>query len=324
MAAHLLVVSVVGGTSGFRFNSASAAETPRMVRVELVRDPLEKPKPRPAPAAAPLPKPDPAVERSRRPEPTTVAVPQPQRPNVQPTRARAERPQPPAASGRPAGDPGGRLNTGSTSAQGDLPGNWTGGKTPTGWVPGHDSGAGAGSGSGKGTGTPDPPRHADPGPGTRPAPSPAPPPPPPPPPPAPKMVKMQVCGDSGMLPGPHCKDTDSRSFVEGKQPTRTCNKCKAPEPVHKSTLADRENPLLVRDTRVNTGSLEEGMDVSVQVEYTVTADGDVTGVKVSRSSGNRAVDRAVVDAASGLKYKPAVQNGVPRSVKMTRTYRIRT
>ena len=322
MAAHLVVVSVVGGTSGFRFHSASAAQTPRMVRVELVRDPMEQPRPRPAPA--PIPKPDPTVERPRPPEPATVAVPHPQRPNAKPAGTTATRPQPTAGSSRPAGDPGGRLNTGSTSSQGDLPGNWSGGKTPRGWVPGQDSGAGAGSGSGKGTGTPDPPLHADPGPGTRPAPSPTPPPAPPPPPPAPKMVNVRVCSDSGMLPGPHCKHTENRSFVEGKQPTRICSKCKAPEPVHKSTLADRENPLLVKDTKVNTGSLEEGMDVSVQVEYTVTADGDVTGVRVTKSSGNRAVDRAVADAASGLKYKPAVQNGVPRSVKMTRTYRIRT
>jgi TonB family protein len=70
--------------------------------------------------------------------------------------------------------------------------------------------------------------------------------------------------------------------------------------------------------------VDEGLSLSVQVEYTVTASGDVTGVQVTRSSGVNAVDKACVSAASGLKYKPAVQDGIARSVKMSRTYRINT
>jgi TonB family protein len=61
--------------------------------------------------------------------------------------------------------------------------------------------------------------------------------------------------------------------------------------------------------------VEEGLSLTVVLEYTVTADGDVTGVQVSKSSGNRALDRAVSSAASSLKYKPAVQDGVSRAVR---------
>ena len=125
-----------------------------------------------------------------------------------------------------------------------------------------------------------------------------------------------------MLPGEHCKNTRMESFIDGRQPGRKCNQCIAE---HKSRLADQEKPSILRDSQVSVpGSVEEGLSLVVEVSYTVTAEGSVTGVDVVKSSGNRAVDRAVVSAASDLKYKPAVQDGVPRSVKMTRTYRIKT
>ena len=64
--------------------------------------------------------------------------------------------------------------------------------------------------------------------------------------------------------------------------------------------------------------------MSVKVEFTVTADGDVSDVEVVKSSGNRAIDRAVSSAAARRKYKPAVQDGVARNVKVSVTYKINT
>lgn len=329
---HLVVVAVVGHTYASRLTTAPSSEpVQRLIKVDFVREPDEQPKP--TPRIVPV-KP-PTQEVAQR---TEVVTPQPRinRPDVRVrTQANTSRParqantrpanvthiDPPRSTGRTTpGNPGGALNMGTPSANGDLAVNLGSGRTGVGWVPGSNSGKGRGSGDGPGVGTPDPPKHADPGPGTRPAPAP----PPPPPPPPPKMVRVKVCEASGMLSGRHCKSVDTRSFVDGTEPHSTCNKCKEPEPVHQSRLADRANPVLLRDSSVDTRALEEGLDTSVQVTYTVTADGDVTGVRVSKSSGDRAVDRAVVNAASKLKYKPAVQNGVPRSVNMTRTYKIRT
>lgn len=324
LAAHLVVISLVGSTSGFGLNTASAERIPEMIRVELVRDPNEEPKPRQPRIEPPLHKQQVVSQEPKIPELPRTAAPPPRKPASEPAATPRVIQQAPASAASVPGNPGGKLNVGSTSVRGDLPGNWQGGRTPVGWVPGRDTGAGAGSGSGRGIGTPDPPARADSGPGTRPVPAPPPPPPPPPAPPEPKMISLRVCSESGMLPGKHCRETVTRTFVEGRQPDSICTRCRAPEPVHNSTLADRANPLLVKDTKVDASAFEEGIDVTVQVEYTVTAEGDVEGVRVVKSSGNRAVDRAVVNAASGLKYKPAVQNGVPRSVKMTRTYRIRT
>ena len=68
----------------------------------------------------------------------------------------------------------------------------------------------------------------------------------------------------------------------------------------------------------------KGLNVSVGVEYTVTANGDVSGVEVVKSSGDRSIDRAVVSAAGRCRYKPAVQDGVARSVKVRRTYQFKT
>jgi len=207
---------------------------------------------------------------------------------------------------------------GSTSPQGDIPGNLMGGHTPVGHVPGSDNGLGKGSGNSPGTGTSDPPKNVGQGPGITPAPVPY------VPKPVPRMLSVRVCDESGLLPGPYCKSTHTGSFLEGAQPTRTCDRCKAPEPFH-SSVADRALPELSRDTRISVpSSIDEGLSLTVEIEYTVTADGDVTNIQVTRSSGIRALDRAIISAASGLKYKPAVQDNVPRGVKMTRTYKINT
>lgn len=127
-----------------------------------------------------------------------------------------------------------------------------------------------------------------------------------------------------MLAGKHCDSTSSKSFVQGTQPGSTCTSCRAPEPAHQSVVAKSTNPVLSRDAEVSTRGLEEGLDLTVKVGYTVNADGSVSGVSVIKSSGSSQTDRAVTAAASKLRYKPATQNGAACSVKMTRTYRIRT
>jgi protein TonB len=71
-------------------------------------------------------------------------------------------------------------------------------------------------------------------------------------------------------------------------------------------------------------SIPEGLTLRVEIQYTVTADGDVTDITVVRSSGYKALDNAIVSAASRMKYKPAVQDGIPRSVKRVRTYTVNT
>jgi TonB family protein len=214
------------------------------------------------------------------------------------------------------GNPGGKLNVGTPSPGGDLPGNWSGGSTPVGWVSGNNQGSGKGSGSGIGVGAPDPPKQADQGPGTRPAPAPT-------PTPTPIKITVRICSVSGLRAGEHCKDTRNESFLEGHAPSRTCDLCKEPE--HNSRLADRANPELLRDSRPTIpSSVPEGLSLTVVIEYTVAADGDVEDIKITRSSGYKALDRAVADSASRLKYKPAIQDGVPRSVRKTRTYTINT
>lgn len=332
IVAHLAAVAVIGRTSAARLNaSPAAAPVQRMMRVELVRDPDGKPEPAVIKVARPVhPQSEPRVDEQRAPkpppEPRSVSRP---RPLQQPTRAYGTRSavQPASSPSRPthvprtnSGDPGGKLSMGSTSAHGDLGGNWDGGKTPLGWVAGSDSGKGAGSGMGSGIGTPEPPKHADPGPGTRPAPTP----PPPPPPPAPKMVSVRVCEVSGMLASKYCQKTDVRTFAEGREPSSTCTKCNAPEPVHINRHADSREAKLIRDCKIRLDGLDEGLDVSVTIGFTVGEDGSVTGVSVIKSSGDRKADRAAVNAVSGRKYEPAMQNGEPRSEKRTVKITIRT
>lgn len=329
LAAHLCAVCVMSRMPARSDASAIHANSARMLAVDFVGSPEDN---KPAPvvrtkAAYIAPQVDRQISQNYTPadnnvQPSNSYSPGTSAPTLHrlPQVAGVRRSGPRSFSStttRPAGNPGGRLNIGSTSANGDL-GGFGGGRTPVGWVSGSDSGHGIGSGSGEGVGTPEPPRHAVEGPSPRPEPAPA-------PPPAPRTITIRVCSKSGLLPGRYCESTRSETFIEGREPRRTCDECKAPEPEHKSRLADQEKPLLVRDAKPSIpSSVEEGLSVEVEVEYTVTTDGDVSGVHVSRSSGERAIDRAVVRATENLKYKPAVQDGVPRSVKMTRTYRVRT
>lgn len=124
-----------------------------------------------------------------------------------------------------------------------------------------------------------------------------------------------------MLAGPNCKNTRDASFSEGDEPRHTCDKCRAPEPVHVNRIADRKDPELVRKSDIRPhipDSVEEGQVVQTEVEYYSDADGGVSGVQVIKSSGNREFDRSVIGAVLQWRYSPAVQDGVPQRVKMTR------
>lgn len=324
LLAHVAVAAIVGHSSAQGLKTAKAAPIQqRILHVDMVRTPDDV-KEAPKPVARPIPT-QPRTPRQPvyQPDPDQ---PQPQQYNPTPDIQRNTRPintniAQRNSTSRASGKPGSGLRIGSRSEGGDLSGNWGNGRNPSGYVPGDDRGKGTGSGSGEGNGTPEPVKGAVEGPSRHADPPPA---PAPPPPPEPRMVSVRVCVLSGMKAGDHCRETRSQSFVDGREPGRTCDKCKPPEPVHKSRLADRAEPGLIKDSEPDTRSLDEGLSVSVLVGYTVTEDGDVSGVRVIKSSGVRAVDNAVVKAASKMRYKPAVQDGVPRSAIMTRSYRINT
>ena len=313
VAIHLLILGVIGRTSAAR---PIEVENLKLVKVDLVKSPdeikLSKPdQPKPAGTKEIEPTPFvPPVKQMR-----TAPPPKPRPPK--PTRTRpAPGPYKIASSSlpdRPAGNPGGGLDMGSTSDRGGNLGS-TGGTSRPGYVPNPDGGQGVGSGTGPGVGTPDPPRHADPGPGTAPAPAP----------PPPRMMEVTVCSVSGLRPNRYCEKKTTRSFREDDIPARTCDTCKEPEPAHVNRQADRAEPELIHDpkVRIPESVLEEGIRAAVKIQYTVDADGGVSDVKVTDGSGNRELDHAVVEAARKMKYKPAVQDGVPRAVKKTRTYRI--
>lgn len=309
IAAHLMAAVIVGQTWAARLSRPAVSAAPRFIKVDLIEEPRPEQKPIKVSVPRVVPKPvqpEPVRIRHLAPVPDTGA-----RSN---TAARPTgKPAAPVRVASPPGNPGSSLRTGSGSVNGDIPENPAGGSTPVGTVPGSGDGPGQGSGNGPGIAPPDPPKHpVDEGPGTRPAPAP----------PAPRVQSVVVCAASGMLPGKHCEKKVTRSFTEGSEPTRVCTECKEP---FTSTLADRAEPVLVRDVKpVIPNSVEEGLSVSVTVVFTIDERGNVTDVQVSKSSGNKVIDRAVTDAVSRRKYEPAVQGGIPRSVKRTKTYSINT
>lgn len=318
---NLAAVAIVGHTSGHGMNAASVLSLPqKLIRVDFVRNPKD--------AVKPIPKPEPKPESAAMPHQVNIhnlsRIPISSQNAPMPTAANSIRklnhftgPVHSVGTGSHGKTaPGGALNMGTPSANGDISG-LPSGRTPSGWVPGSDRGTGIGYGSAPGVGRAEPPKHNIEEPHTS-APQPA-------PAPEPKRISVRVCSVSGLIPGEYCKHTRMESFIEGEQPRRTCDKCKPPEPEHHSRLADRENPILTHDVKPSIpDSVDEGLTLTVEIEYHVDADGGVSDIKVIRSSGSRDLDRSVVNAATRWKYNPAIQDGVARRVKVKRSITFRT
>ncbi|MGQ9455999.1 MAG: TonB family protein [Armatimonadota bacterium] len=315
LAVHILTIGIIGRTSILNLSASRTPKAPRFIRVELMslspkhpvqthKQHLEKPPTHNYFKQASVQSQSDTGNSFRH---TSISYRQSGFNNVN----RTENPTAYASS-----NPGGKLNIGSTSSAGDLPGDWQEGKTPIGWVPDPYS-SGQGSGHAPGVGSQEPPRKEELETKVH-----SPPVSPPEPSPKPSTVSVRVCSNSGLLPGPNCRDTEVRTFISGRQPTDVCSKC---QPPHKSRLADRSEPQLAKDSHINIpSSVPEGLTLRIEIQYTVTADGDVTDVTVLKPSGYKALDNAVISAAYQMKYKPAVQDGIPRSVKRIRTYTINT
>ncbi len=317
---HLAILGLVGRTSAAR---PIDVEDLKLVRVE-VADVPENVKVSEPDNIKPTPKPKPPEpEHVSLPPPEKIPVAPPPKPKqgaVKQTSFQKNQRKPPIAEYSPGStvasnklpaEPGGDLNLGSPSQRGDI-NIGTGGQTPVGWVPGNPGGRGIGSGSGEGVGKPEPTQNAS----AEPAQEPNPPPPPPPPP----DVEVKVCAESGMLLGQYCERTEIRSFRPGKEPTSVCTICK---PKHISTLADRAEPELIsgpKRPKYPPSARDQGIEGSVTVEYTINTEGNVVGVKVTKSSGNSDLDRAAIETVGSRKYKPAVQGGIPRNFRKRETF----
>ncbi len=83
-----------------------------------------------------------------------------------------------------------------------------------------------------------------------------------------------------------------------------------------SRTAEQQEPVVVYK-----GSLEyppaaaaEGVEGTVRLEVAVTELGTVSDIRVVESSRDRRLDAAAVEFVRGWRYKPAIQDGKPRSV----------
>ena len=138
----------------------------------------------------------------------------------------------------------------------------------------------------------------------------------------PRMVSVRVCKKSGMLAGDDCDNTEIRSFIDGQQPTRTCNVCKPKQ--NQNLLNESSEAVLIHDVQADApDSLPEGQATCVTA-YWVNTECKTEGVEVSQSSGNRAWDRVAVAATKKLRYKPAMQGGQPQRQRHTRPYTAHT
>jgi len=309
---HLGILCFVGRTSASSHVQDTGAI--KAIEVSMVKSPDDDPKPTPVEPIVTPEQPYKPVIQNNSPTPvpvprhTTVTAPayntSPRPPLVGPFSPTPTR----VAQSRPAGNPGGALNMGSTSSHGENLGR--SGATPLGWVPGASNGTGKGSGSGAGVGRPEPVRGAVEGPGREAAPA--------PPPPAPD-VDVRVCAESGMLPGPYCLHTVVKAFRPGRAPGSVCTVCKP-----KYVLADRSAPELIsgsKHPKYPEEAKSQGIQGVVVVEYTIDTEGRTVGIKITSSSHNSDLDEAAVETIKSRKYKPAVQAGIPRNFRKRETFR---
>lgn len=192
--------------------------------------------------------------------------------------------------------PGGPLNLGSPSAQGEDLGPIKG--TTSVGIPPNLEGRGTGSGPGEGPGRAEKPQSGG-----------GPPP------------RAEAGPSTGNRPGlgeglPGEKPGSSTGSGDGEGPSSRVS-----SPAHQNRLADRKEPELIHFVPPTYPSEagEEGVEGSVTLEYLINEKGEVKDVRVVKSSGDYRLDRSAVEAVKKWRYLPAVQDGIPRGVKRRRT-----
>lgn len=185
----------------------------------------------------------------------------------------------PKRTGSIGGNPGGFLNLGSGSTRGDLSGAPTG-NTPVGSVPSSAGGSGSGSGNGPGIGKPEP------------------------------VPEAHGEGHQTAVETPPASPKHESPLPEKK---------KEPAEEHHNRIADRSMPEAISEPSpvYPSSAQDEGIEGTVRVKYVVNTSGTVEDEKVVQSSGHRILDDAALSAVRKYRYKPAVQDGIPRDVTMT-------
>ena len=81
-------------------------------------------------------------------------------------------------------------------------------------------------------------------------------------------------------------------------------------------MADRDTPAVVQKGKLEypQAVVEDGVEGQVKLTVLVTESGTVGEVKIAQSSGDRRLDAAATEFVKGWRYRPAVQDGKPRSV----------
>ena len=246
--------------------------------------PPEPPEPSAPQMIAPHPKPKPVTSQPK-PQPRIPrAVPhEPGVHSVRPATTPEPTATPPLTQPRPNDHhPAGGGGGGSASVEGHGPETTgPGSSTPTGSIPGHGTGSGSGSGIGTGTGSGSGSGSgtgSGTGPGTGTSPVPPTPPPPPPEPPKPE-------------PEP---------------------------PKHISTTAERSDPVRTKYVKPSypASARDDGVEGTVIIEFTITTEGSVTSAAIAQSSGDKRLDKAALEAVKQWHYTPAIQDGVPRAVRV--------
>lgn len=89
-----------------------------------------------------------------------------------------------------------------------------------------------------------------------------------------------------------------------------------PEPGFVSRLADRAEPEVIQRGRLiyPEAAIVDGAEGTCVLKVLVGEKGEVIAVEVTRSSGDRRLDKAALEFVKRWRYRPAIQDGKPRRV----------
>jgi periplasmic protein TonB len=70
-----------------------------------------------------------------------------------------------------------------------------------------------------------------------------------------------------------------------------------------------------------SSAYEEGVEGASRVSFVINAEGAVEDAQISQSSGDSRLDQAAVDYVNRLRFRPAIRNGQPTAVRVSRNVR---
>jgi protein TonB len=125
-----------------------------------------------------------------------------------------------------------------------------------------------------------------------------------------------------VLPPPEPEPQEPEPAIMPPEPPGDTGEARPDQAPAAPSEPDRD-PVKLNDPALEypASAYEDGVEGTTRVGFTVTPDGRVDDAQVSQSSGDSRLDQAALDYVRRLRFRPAIRNGKPSSVRANRNVR---